>query len=95
MKDIISVNRQFLILARERAKDKPADVSCDVVTGLTASVLNKIAQLDMEQIEELAQSEIGLFTLRISEKQIETILSDMREKKRTAYLLAASQTQKA
>ncbi len=95
MKDIISVNRQFFILARERARNKPADVSFDVVTGLSASALNRIAQLDMEEIEVLAQSEIGLLTLRISEKQIDTILSDMREKKRTAYLVASSQLQKS
>lgn len=94
MKDIFSLNRQFLVLARERAKEKPADVAFDVVTGLNSAVLNKISQLTLEEIEELAQSEITLFTFRISEKQIDIILSDMRKIKRAAYLVASAKMQK-
>lgn len=91
MKDIISVNRQFLIIARDQAKSKPKEIAYDAVTGLSAPMLNKIAQLDMEEIEELAQSEIGIFTLRINENQIDILISKMRENKRVAYLLSASQ----
>lgn len=90
MKDIISVNRQFLIIARDQAKSKPQEVTFDAVTGLSAAVLEKLGQLDMDEIEELAQSEIGIFTLRITEKQIDTLITNMRESKRMAYLMAAS-----
>lgn len=89
MKDIISINRQFLIIARERANAKRINVSNDVVTGLSAKLLSRIGQLSIEEIEGLAQSEISLITIRIDESQIDKIITDMREKKRTAYLVAS------
>ena len=91
MKDIISINRQFLIIAREQANSKPKDVCKDMATGLPKQILDRIGQLSTEEIEELAKSEISLFTLRISEKQIDNMLSNLREKKRAAYLLAGLQ----
>ncbi|MHB1677893.1 MAG: hypothetical protein ACYC43_09115 [Burkholderiales bacterium] len=91
MKDIISINRQFLIIAREQANSKPNDTYKDIATGLSKTILDRIGQLNTEEIEELAKSEISLFTLRISEKQIDKILSNLREKKRAAYLLAGLQ----
>lgn len=90
MKDIISVNRQFLILAREEAISKSPEVAYDAITGLSASMLSRISKLSLDEIEELAKSEIGLFTLRLTEKQLDALVTDMREKKRTAYLVAAS-----
>jgi hypothetical protein len=89
MKDIISINRQFLIIARERANAKRINASNDVVTGLSAKLLSRIGQLSIEEIEGLAQSEISLITIRIDESQIDKIITEMREKKRTAYLLAS------
>ncbi len=80
MKDIISINRQFLIIAREQANSKPNDTYKDIATGLSKTILDRIGQLNTEEIEELAKSEISLFTLRISEKQIDKILSNLREK---------------
>ena len=91
MKDIISINRQFLIIAREQANSKPNDTHTDIATGLSKPILDRIGQLNTEEIEELAKSEISLFTLRVSEKQIDKILSNLREKKRAAYLLAGLQ----
>lgn len=91
MKDIISINRQFLIIAREQANSKPIDTYKDIATGLSKTILDRIGQLNTEEIEELAKSEISLFTLRLSEKQIDKILSNLREKKRAAYLLAGLQ----
>ncbi len=91
MKDIISINRQFLIIAREQANSKPNDTYKDIATGLSKPILDRIGQLNTEEIEELAKSEISLFTLRVSEKQIDKILSNLREKKRAAYLLAGLQ----
>lgn len=91
MKDIISINRQFLIIAREQANSKPNDTYMDIATGLSKPILDRIGQLNTEEIEELAKSEISLFTLRVSEKQIDKILSNLREKKRAAYLLAGLQ----
>ena len=47
MNDIISINRQFLTMAREAAKSK----SGEIVTGLSRPVLDKLANLSLDQIE--------------------------------------------
>ena len=86
MKDIVSINRQFFIIARQRAQVK--HLKEDLITGLSSTVLEKLASLSMDEIETLAASNIAMFTLRISEKQIDTILSNTGVK-RAAYLVAS------
>lgn len=91
MNDIVSINRQFLFLARERANSIPKIANYDAVTGLSKTMLDRISQLSVTEIEELAQSDISLFTLRISEKQIDKIVSSVQDNKRQAYILAGLQ----
>lgn len=89
MKDIISINRQFLIIAREQAKSKLfVDGGFDVSTGLSGSMLDLLGKMSMDEIEELANAGISLFTLRVTEKQINSYLENIKGKKRAAYLLA-------
>ncbi|WP_126448319.1 hypothetical protein [Sulfuricystis multivorans] len=82
MNDIISINRQFLIMAREAAKSQAGEV----ITGLPRPVLDKLAALSLEQIEAIAQ-EVGvsLITLRLNEAELDRLLA-MRQ--RMAYSLS-------
>lgn len=82
--DIISINRQFLIMAREAA-NSPAG---EVITGLPRQVLDRLSKLSLDQIEEIAQ-EVGvsLITLRISENQLDRLIA-LKSPRRAAYSLA-------
>lgn len=91
MKDIVSINRQYLLLARERAKNIPKTSSFDVITGMSKAMLDRISQLSIDDIEVLATSEINLFSIRISERQLDKIVSGVRDNKRSAYVLASLQ----
>ena len=44
-RDILKINRQFLLLTRQLAQDGKA---AELMTGLPRSVIDKIAHLDME-----------------------------------------------
>ena len=50
-RDILKINRQLLLLTRQMANDGDA---AELMTGVPKSVIDKIATLDMEEIEELA-----------------------------------------
>jgi hypothetical protein len=65
--DIISINRQFLVMVREMAKSP----SGQAALGLPRKVMEKIANMSLEQIEELANVPVSLFTLRLTEEEIE------------------------
>ena len=55
-RDILKINRQLLLLTRQMANDSDA---AELMTGLSKPVIDKIATLDMDEIEELAETEIG------------------------------------
>ncbi|MEO1767674.1 hypothetical protein [Thiobacter aerophilum] len=90
MKDIISLNRQFLIMAREAAGSKAGEV----ITGLPRPVLDRLANLSIDQIEAIAQGAgVSLITFRLSEAEL-TRLIDIQESQRAAYSLAVVALQK-
>ncbi len=90
MNDIISINRQFLIMAREVANSK----SGEIITGLSRPVLDKLAKLSLDQIEALAQAAgISLISFRISEAELSR-LAALQEGQRTAYSLAVVASEK-
>ena len=63
-RDLIKINRQFLLLTRQLALDGTA---AELMTGLPRSVIDRIASLDMDEIEELSETVgISLYTLRLS-----------------------------
>jgi flagellar transcriptional activator FlhD len=81
--DIISLNRQFLIMAREAASSK----SGELVSGLSRHVLEKLATLTVEQIDVIArQSGVSLFRLRLTEAEVDRLLS-LDGGRRQGYLL--------
>lgn len=86
MKDAVCVNRQFLLMAREAAKQSAGEV----LTGLPTSVLGKIRGLDLEQLEVLASSaNLSLITFRITAADIDRILT-ANQAQRPAAVVAAT-----
>jgi flagellar transcriptional activator FlhD len=84
MNDIISINRQFLIMAREAANSK----SGEIITGLSRPVLDRLSNLSLDQIEAIVQGAgVSLITFRLSEADL-TRLTDLQESQRAAYSLA-------
>jgi len=71
-RDILKINRQLLLLTRQMAKDSDA---AELMTGLSKPVIDKIATLDMEEIEQLAETVgVSLYTLRFSDSVFARLL---------------------
>ncbi len=80
-RDLLKINRQFLLLTRQLAQDGTA---AELMTGLPRSVIERIASLDMEEIEELAETiGISLYTLRLSDPAFNRLLQMPRDAKST------------
>lgn len=83
MTDIISLNRQFLLMARHEARSK----SGELVTGLPRGILDKLATLTVDQIDAIAEhAGLSLIGLRLSEAEFERLVA-LDKAKRSAYLL--------
>lgn len=71
-RDILKINRQFLLLTRQLALDGTA---AELMTGLSRSVIDRIASLDMDEIEELAETiGISLYTIRLSDPALSRLI---------------------
>ena len=85
-RDILKINRQLLLLTRQMAQDMDA---AELMTGLPKSVIEKIATLDMDEIDDLAESVgVSLYTLRFSDPAFTRLLQMPREA-RSTYAEAA------
>lgn len=85
-RDILKINRQLLLLTRQLAKDGDA---AELMTGVPKSVIDKIATLDMEEIEELAETVgVSLYTLRFTDPAFTRLLQMPRDA-RSTYAEAA------
>ena len=86
MNDIVSINRQFLIMARQLANSKSE--SGEIVTGLPRPVLERLANLSLDQIEAIAERiGISLITIRLNEAELARLAS-LQDGQRAAYSLA-------
>lgn len=84
MNDIVSINRQFLIVARDAAKSG----SGEIITGLSRPVLDKLAVLSLDQIEAIAKDvAVSLISFRLSEAELNRLMS-LQQRQRAAYSLA-------
>jgi len=84
MNDIISINRQFLTMAREAAKSKAGEI----VTGLSRPVLDRLANMSLDQIEGIAQETgVCLISFRLTEAELNRLLS-LQKGQQAAYSLA-------
>jgi len=90
MNDIISINRQFLTMAREASKSK----SGEVMTGLSRCVLDRLAQMSLEEIESMAR-DIGIsaISIRLSDTEMERLLS-LQGLQKAAYTVSIAASAK-
>lgn len=88
MGDIVSINRSFLILAREAANT----TSGEVITGLPRAVLDRLGKMNLDEIERLAQSAgVSLISFRLNEAELDRLAS-LHDRKRPAYALSVVAT---
>ena len=75
MGDAVSINRAFLIMAREAARANKA--SAEVATGLSSQTLERLSAMTIDEIERLAQSmgDVSLITLRLDDAEIDRLVS--------------------
>jgi flagellar transcriptional activator FlhD len=84
MNDIISINRQFLIMAREAAKLR----SGEILTGLPRSILDKLVGMDLAQIEGLVQGiGVSIISVRLNDAELNRLLS-LQGTQKAAYSMA-------
>lgn len=80
-RDILKINRQLLLLTRQMASDSDA---AELMTGLPKSVIDKIANLDMDEIDELAETVgVSLYTLRFPDPVFSRLLQMPRDARST------------
>lgn len=85
-RDILKINRQLLLLTRQMAQDTEA---AELMTGLPKAVIEKIATLDMDEIDDLAETVgVSLYTLRLNDPAFTRLLQMPREA-RSTYAEAA------
>ena len=84
MNDIISINRQFLIMAREAAKLE----SGELLTGLSRPLLDRLGGMTLDQIEGLAKVVgVSVISLRLNEAELNR-LSALPDPQKAAYAVA-------
>jgi len=80
-RDLLKINRQFLLFTRQLAQDGTA---AELMTGLPRSAIDRIAALDMDEIEELAETiGISLYTLRLTDPALNRLIQMPRDAKST------------
>ena len=84
MKDIFSINYQYLIMARDAAKSN----SGELLSGIPRSILDKLSEMSVEEIGELAQSAgVSLLGIRLSESEMIQLMN-MPKSYRTTYVVS-------
>lgn len=82
--DIVSITRQFLTIARSESKSEVGTL----VTGLPQAVLDRLATLDLAQIESLARAiNVSLITLRLDADELDRLIT-LSDKSRPTYALS-------
>ena len=80
-RDVQKINRQFLLLTRQLAREGRA---AEVMTGLPRAVIDKIGGLDLDEIDELAETvPVSLYTFRLTDSALNRLLQMPREVKGT------------
>ena len=85
MKDIVSINRNFLLLARDAAKD----IAGPILTGVPKATLDRIGGLTMDQIDQLASClPASGITFRFNDAEIDRMISGMKPANAPAYAMS-------
>lgn len=85
MNDFVSLNRAFLMLARQQASDPAAPLT----TGLPKETLAKLKEMSIGQVEDLAKNlPVSVFSVRLSPKQMD-VAAGAEQGVASKYVLAA------
>jgi flagellar transcriptional activator FlhD len=88
MGDIVSINRSFLIMAREAASTR----SGEVITGLPRPVLDRLGKMNLDEIERLARGAgVSLISFRLNEAELDKLAS-LHDRQQPAYALSVVAT---
>jgi len=80
-RDVQKINRQFLLLTRQLAREGRA---AEVMTGLPRAVIEKIGGLDLDEIDELAETvPVSLYTFRLTDSALNRLLQMPKDVKGT------------
>lgn len=89
MKDIVSLNRQFLLTAKQHA-DKP---EVGLLMGLSSATLEALRTMTIEQIDALAERlPLSAITVRLTPAQFE--VASANEKSSAAFMVSAMASKK-
>lgn len=84
MLDVVSINRQFLTMARQAAQSP----SGEIVTGLARPILDQLSRLTLDQIDAIAQAaSVSLISLRLTEAELQRLIT-LNNGRQMAYALA-------
>jgi flagellar transcriptional activator FlhD len=81
MSNLKKLNRNYLIFIQQTASEETAS---EILTGLPRSVINRIALLDMDEIDQMAELlPVSLFTFRLTEQSFNLLIQLPRDAKST------------
>jgi hypothetical protein len=84
MLDVVSINRQFLTMARQAAQSP----SGEIVTGLARPILDQLSRLTLDQIDAIARAaSVSLISLRLTEAELQRLIT-LKNGRQMAYALA-------
>ena len=74
MKDVVSLNRMYLLTAQRVARSGEGNLG-SMVTGMPDHLLQKIANMSLEEIDKVANATpITFFTMRLDEDSMKQVL---------------------
>lgn len=80
-RDVQKINRQFLLLTRQLAREGRA---AEVMTSLPRAVIDRIGSLDLDEIDELAEAvPVSLYTFRLTDAVLIRLLQMPKDVKGT------------
>lgn len=80
--EIKELNQRYLLLVRQLYDVSPAEVAGR--TGLPQSVCKQLAELTMEQIEQLASPDVIMIRDRLGAQYWERAIRDLKDERRAA-----------
>lgn len=85
-RNLQKLHRNFLLITQQASHDGKA---AELLTGLPRSVIDRIALLDIDEIDELVETmSVSLITLRLSDQAFSRLIQMTREAK-NAYAQTA------
>lgn len=74
IKDVVSLNRMYLLTAQRVARSGDGNFG-SMVTGMPGHLLQKIANMSLEEIDKVANATpITFFTMRLDEDSMKQVL---------------------